>query len=350
MKSRVKGIGYRAQSKKTVISFLLICILLLSACTKQEKVFKKDLTAMDTFITITVVSDSSERAEAAIDAAFDEIKRLELLINYYSPDSELSAINRAAGKSSVKVSDDTLEMLQMALDISDRTGGAFNPAIGSVIKLWDFSRQAEEHAVPSKESINKVVTLIDYRKVKIDDKKSEVFLQEEGMELDLGGIAKGYAADKAVEAIKSKGIKAALVAIAGDIKGYGIRPDGEAWRVGVQNPRQNDKDDELLTSLYLNDEAISTSGDYFRFFTKEGKRYHHIIDPRTGYPAESNVISVSVIASEGYVSDGISTGVFVLGTEEGIELLESMGIEGILVDSEMKVFLTNGLKGKLEMN
>ncbi len=331
----------------------MLCLFLLSGCTKEERVFKKTRDVMYTLVTITVVSDSPEDAEEAINAGFDEIKRLEELINYYSPDSELSAVNRSSGKKPVKVSKDTIDMIRRALEISEFTGGAFNPAIGPVIKLWGFSKDESERRVPAKDAVSNALDLVDYKKVKIDMAGSEIFLEEEGMELDLGGIAKGYAADKAVEVLRSKGIKAALVAIAGDIRGYGSRPDGQPWRVGVQNPRpkaeKSGPGEDILTALYLEDEAVSTSGDYERFFTEDGKRYHHIIDPRTGFPAESQTISVSVIAPQGYMTDGISTGVFVLGSSRGIELLGSMGLEGIIVDADRRIYITKGLKGKVEI-
>ena len=175
------------------------------------------------------------------------------------------------------------------------------------------------------------------------------------MMLDLGGITKGYAADVAIEAIKSKGVKAALVAIAGDIKGFGLKPGSHPWKVGVQNPRPTDDkskkeedDDDIFASLYLENKAISTSGDYQRFFIKDGKRYHHILDPRIGY-SPSDVISVSVIAPEGYMADGLSTGIFILGRERGIKLLESMGLDGIIVDADRKIFLTKNLEGKINI-
>lgn len=355
MNNKAQGIRHKAQSEKIIIAVLssILCILLLSGCTKEDKVFKKTRTEMFTTVTITVVSDSDKKAEEAIDAGFAEIRRIGELINYFSPDSELTAVNRSAGKGPVKVSRETLDTIMKAIHTADVTGGAFNPTIGPVIKLWGFSKKESERFVPSRDSVSAALRFVDYKKVKINEAASEVYLEDAGMELDLGGIAKGYGADKAIEVIRAKGIKAALVAIAGDIRGYGMRPDGQPWRVGVQNPRSKaDKkspDDDILTALYLTDQAISTSGDYERFFTEDGKRYHHIIDPKTGFPSESQAISVSVIAPEGYISDGISTGVFVLGSQKGIALLESMGLEGIIVDADMKAYITKGLKGIVEM-
>jgi thiamine biosynthesis lipoprotein len=328
--------------------------------------FRETRILMDTSCTITVVSSSEKKAGQAIDAGFARIKELEQLLNYFSSTSEISAINKAAGNNSVKASRETLEVVKKAVEIADYTHGAFDPTIGPLSKLWGFSGQNPRPAVPLENDIKNAMGLIDYKKIKINTSTSEIFLEEKGMELDLGGIAKGYAADIAIEAIKSKGVKAALVAIAGDIKGFGFKPNRQTWKVGIQNPRpesgvspsrpdasgrgrggQGDEED-IFATFYLKDKTISTSGDYQRFFIKDGIRYHHILDPKTGYPA-SGVMSVSVIAPEGFITDGLSTGVFVLGPDKGIKLLESMGLDGIIIDADKKIFITKNLKGKINL-
>lgn len=315
--------------------------------------YKESREAMDTICIITVVSPSEREAREAIEAGFATIKKLEQLLNFFSPESEITAISRASGSSPVKVSKETLAIIKNAVEIADYTNGAFDPTIGPVIKLWGFSRQTPKPSKPSIDEIKNALRFVDYKKIKINVSASEVFLEKKGMELDLGGIVKGYAADMAIEAIKTKGIKAALVAIAGDIKGFGTKPDLKPWKVGIQSPRPADskskiEGEDIFASLYLKDKAISTSGDYQRFFIKQGKRYHHILDPRVGYSA-SDVISVSVIAPHGFMADALSTGIFVLGREKGIKLLESMGLDGIIVDANKKIFLTKNLRGKINI-
>ncbi len=332
----------------------LLFALYLSGCSKQDKIYKESRIVMDTFCTITVVSPSQERAGEAIEAGFAEIKKLEGLLNYFSPESEITAINRAAGNRPVKVSQETLEIVKKAVKTAYATDGAFDPTIAPVIKLWKFSRQTPNPSIPSRNIIKNALRLVNYKKVKINAADSEIYLEEKGMEIDLGGIAKGYAADRAVEVIRAKGIKSVLVAIAGDIKGVGLRPDMQPWKVGIQNPRPKDNKaekpwEDIFATLYLRDKAISTSGDYQRFFIKDGKRYHHIINPKTGYPAESGLISVSVVAPEGYMADSLSTGILILGSDKGIALLESMSIDGIIVDTNKKIFLTKNLKGKINI-
>ena len=334
------------------IALLLFCTIALSSCSRKEKMYKESRTLMDTYCTITVVSPSKEMAAEAIDKGFAEIKKLELLLNYFSDKSEIAAINKAAGIGPVKVSEDTLEMMRKTLEISKATDGTFDPTIAPIIKFWDFSNKRQDNSVPDGRVIKDTLKLVDYRKIEINN-KSEVFLVGKGMEIDLGGIAKGYAADKAMEAIKAEGIKSALVAVAGDIRGFGSSTSGNAWKVGIQDPRPETGSEkpweDIFASLHLEDMAISTSGDYQRFFIKDGKRYHHILDPATGFPAETDLLSASVIAPEGYIADGLSTAVFALGAEKGMALLKAMGIEGVLVDRDRKVFVTEGIREKIDI-
>jgi thiamine biosynthesis lipoprotein len=336
-------------------SLILISILSLfvMSCTEKEKMYKESRVLMDTFCTITVVSASKEKAQAAIHAGFAEIKRLETLLNYFSSDSEITGINLAAGMKPVKVEDDTLEIVSKTYNISEATYGVFDATLAPVIKLWKFSKDPSRSSMPSKEEVKQALKLVGYKKMIIDRTASEVFLKDQGMEIDLGGIAKGYAADKAVDAIKAKGINAALVAIAGDIKGFGANLSGQGWKVGIQNPRPETESEkpweDIFAVLHLKDKAISTSGDYQRFFMKDGERYHHILDPETGFSAGSGLISVTVIAPEGYLADSISTAVFVLGAEKGLALMDSMGLDGVLVDADKKVILTKNIRKDIEI-
>jgi len=332
----------------------ILMLLAISGCEKHDKTYKESRTAMYTTCTITVLSRSPVKAKEAIDAGFAEIKRLESLLNYYSIDSEITAINNNAGKGPVKVSTETLDIIEKALAIAEATRGAFNPTIGPVMKLWESSRQDPEHPLPSGQIISETLKLVDYGKININKADSEIFLMDAGMEIDLGGIAKGYAADSAIGTIRASGIRSALVSIAGDIKGIGLKNENKPWRVGVQDPRSKssesqEKEYEIITTIPLSDKAVSTSGDYQRFFFKDGKRYHHILDPRTGYPTESSLISVSVMASEGFMADGLSTGIFILGPDRGMDLLESMELDGIIVDKDKKVYITEKLRGEINI-
>ncbi|MBC8413614.1 MAG: FAD:protein FMN transferase [Nitrospira sp.] len=331
----------------------IFVILIIAGCNNSKQTYKKSRVLMDTYCTITVTSTSRTNAETAIDAGFNAIERIQNLINYYDDKSELSALNRAAGLAPVEVSAETLDMLQKAVAISKLTDGAFDPTIAPLLRHWQFTKGETKHVLPTKETISNSLRHIGYSGIQINTENSEVFLTETGMKIDLGGIAKGYGADKAIEAIKNTGVNAALVAIAGDIRGFGNNADGSPWRIGIQDPRPAKTMDkpweDIIASIDLLDRAVSTSGDYQRFFIKDGKRYHHILDPRTGYPSDSGLISATVIAPEGYLSDSLSTAIFILGPEKGLMLLNSEGMDAVLIDQNKQVFITDGIKEKIKI-
>jgi len=298
---------------------------------------------MDTLITITVVSASEDEADKAIDAAFSEIEKIEKLSDFYSPQSEITLINRESGRSYVRVSPDILEMLKKALYVSENTGGAFDITIGPVTSLYDFHKKIK----PADHAIKSALHFVNYHNLLLDKNNSSAFLREKGMIVDLGGIAKGYTADKTVELLKQQGIHAGLVAVAGDIKAFGLKPDGTSWKIGIKNPDPKSAGDDVIATIELTDMAISTSGDYERYFILDGKKYHHIIDPKTGYPAPS-CRSVSVIAKNGVFTDSFATGIFVLGPEKGSKVLEKMGFDGVIIDNRGKIYVTPGIRGKIE--
>ena len=325
--------------------FTLSCLLFTGfACAPQkERIFKKSRIIMDTLVTITVVSRSSSDAEEAIDKGFHEIERLEKAANFYSADSEISQINTYAGMSAVKVSSDILELLTKARYVSEKTYGAFDPTIGPVIALYDFHKKIK----PDDAAIRKNLSLVNYHDMVINRDQSTVFLRKKGMLIDPGGIMKGYAAGRAAEVLKKHGIVSGIVAIAGDIRAYGLKPDGSPWRVGIRDPGAQEQD-KVMATLELRDMSISTSGDYERFFILNGRRFHHLISPKTGYPAEG-CQSVSIITTEGALSDAFATGIFILGPEKGMKVLEEIGIEGIIIDRKGSLHTTPGIRGRLEL-
>lgn len=322
--------------------FCLFAILFSSCSTDNRSVYRQSKALMDTYVTVTVVSDSKDKAEKAVKDAFSAIERFGALINFFSDKSELSEINRNAGIRPVKVSALTLDVVEKGLYVAARSGGAFDPTIGPEVHMWDFHKKIK----PPDADIRKNLPLVNYRNVALDRDESTVFLKKKGMMLDLGGIAKGYGADLAVEVLRRHGIRDGIVAVAGDIKTFGLKPDGSSWNVGIENPRQKDASDEILATVRLSDKAISTSGDYQRYFISGGRRYHHLLDPRTGYPAMS-CRSVSVIADKAVFTDAFATAVFILGPEKGMKLLKELGMDGVIVDAGGNIQTTPGLKGKL---
>ncbi len=305
---------------------------------RAKRLFKETRTSLYTLVAMTVVTSSEDRARKAMREAYGELDRLGRLLNFYAEDSELSAINRNAGMQPVTVSPDTLEIVEAAVYAGRQTEGAFDVTVGPIVKLWDFN----EKILPDSASVAERLPFVGYQNIVIDAAASTVFLKKAGAQMDLGGIIKGFAADKAVAVLQKNGIEDGIVAVAGDIKVFGRQPDGRPWRLGVQNPRQQGDNDILLATLALDDKSISTSGDYQRYFIRDGVRYHHLFNPKTGFP-ESLCQSVTVVAPDATLTDPFATGIFIMGPKKGLALLERLGMDGIIVDQDGTVLLTQGL-------
>jgi thiamine biosynthesis lipoprotein len=250
-----------------------------------------------------------------------------------------------AGKKPVAVSPSILKTLQAAKNIGDLSDGAFDVTFLAVGKLW--SLKPEHPIIPDDDAIQKALGLVNYRDLVLDEEAGTAFLPKEGMLLDLGGIAKGTAVDLAIRSLKGSGIENALVNAAGDIYALGNRPDGTPWKVGIQDPR---KKPGLLGELRVSNRSVSTSGDYERMVIIDGKRYHHIINPRTGKPSEG-VISVTIVAPSAEEADGLATAVFLLGVEKGLALAERIpNVEALVIDSDGKRHPSSGFNAFLAEN
>jgi thiamine biosynthesis lipoprotein len=296
---------------------------------------------MGTEVTVTVVARSGQDGAAAIDAAMAEIKRFDAMMSLYKDTSDITRVNLAAGKHPVTVSPEMIEVVEAAERVSKLSGGVFDVTIGPLVVLWQM--RLKENRVPTEAEIALARSRVGYKNIVIDKRASTLFLKKTGMIMDLGGM-KGYIADRARDIIKKRGINDAVLALAGDIWVLGHRPDGTPWRIGVQHPREHDK---TLTVLELSDKYISTSGDYERFVIRENKRYHHIIDPRTGRPSKG-VISATLIGDEGALIDPLTKVPFIVGTEEGIRIVKKLGAAALIVDDEGRVSMTGGIKGLQE--
>ncbi len=318
---------------------VFIVVLMVSACSRTaSRTMQRAESIMGTEVTVTVVAKSTAEGDSALEAAMTEIKRFDQMMSLYKDDSELTKVNLAAGKQPVAVSPEMIEVVEIAARVSRLTNGAFDVTIGPLVVLWQM--RLKEGRPPTDGEIAHVLPRIDYRAVIIDKKSSTLFLAKPNMIMDFGGIAKGYAADKAAELLRKRGIENAVVAIAGDIRVLGRREDGLPWRIGVQHPREKDK---LLTVLDLSDKYISTSGDYERFKMIGKKRYHHILDPRTGKPSKG-MASVTLICDRGSLGDPLTTALFVLGTDKGMKIVKSLGYEAIFEDDRGNVVMTDGVR------
>jgi FAD:protein FMN transferase len=279
--------------------------------------------------------------------AIAEIRRLEALMTTWRPDSELSQINAAAGKKAIKVSPETLSVIQKSVWTSKESEGVFDITFEAMHGLWKFDEDREDN-IPSASAVSAARGLIDYRKIKIDPDKSTVMLEKLGMRMSLGGIAKGYAVDAAVRVLSEAGLTSFLAQAGGDLYIKGRKPDGSAWRSGVRDPRGKNEND-IFASLEVEDHAFSTAGDYERSFIKDGKRYHHIIDPRTGYPATASR-TVTIWAKDAFTADAIDDAVFILGPEKGLKLVESIDDCGaVIIDEHNKVWISSRLKPRLQV-
>jgi FAD:protein FMN transferase len=321
--------------RRSVVVLALLAAA-VAGCSSQRTVQKTE-TIMGTQVSITVAATSREEAEAAIEAGMAEVRRFDAMMSLYKDTSEITKVNLAAGIGPVKVSREMIEVVEYAAKTSELSGGVFDVTIGPLVVLWQM--RLKEGTVPSNEEIARVRSLVNYRNIGIDKKASTLFLKKKGMIMDLGGM-KGYIADRVADLMKRRGINNALIALAGDIWALGYREDGKRWRIGVQHPREKDK---TLAVLELSDQYICTSGDYERFVIREKKRYHHIIDPRTGRPS-TGVISVTLVGKQGAIIDPLAKIPFILGPEEGMKIVRMFGAEAIIVDDQGKVTSTEGIR------
>jgi thiamine biosynthesis lipoprotein len=280
-------------------------------------------------------------AEEGLVAVCREIDRIEELLSRFIPESEISQVNESSGIKNKKVSYDTFEVLSKAIELSQSCPGCFDVTIEPLVNLWNNAR--ESSIQPDELSIQQVLPLVNYRDILLDTWELTAGLKNIGQSVDLGGIGKGYAGDRIREIFGEYGIASAYCNLGGNVVTIGTKPDGSPWRVGIQHPRQEDR---IIGAVSVVDRSVVTSGDYQRYYTdSQGKRCHHILNPITGYPADSGLISVSIISERSLDADALSTILFVAGMEKGLEFLRSFPqTEAIFVDSDLQVFVTQGLR------
>ena len=312
------------------------CIVLALATSGAHAGWVGDATdLMGTRVSVELWADDEARGRELVAAVMEDYRRIDRAMSTYKPDSEISLVNARAASEAVPISEELFSLLERSVALSAASHGAFDITYESVGYLYDFRAGVR----PTDEEISERLAAIDYRHIVLDREKSTVRFTSPGVRINLGGIAKGYAVQHAAEYLRSRGVEHALLNAGGDTRVIGDRR-GQPWVVGIRHPRQ---EDEVITRLPLVDEAISTSGDYERFFEEDGRRYHHIINPDTGRPTEG-VLTVTVIGPDGTMTDGLDTAIFVLGAEAGLELMESYpDYEAIIVDSTGKISYSPGL-------
>lgn len=302
-------------NKIIIINIVIIGFIINTIQSQAQTLRKRTTLLMGGRFDITIVAKDSATAEHYIDTVIAEITRIEYLISDWKPQTQISEVNRNAGIKPIKVNKEVLELTQRAIHFSEITNGAFDISFAAMERIWKFDGSMT--TMPTPEAVRKSVQKVGYKNIIIDTIASTIFLKHEGMKIGFGALGEGYATDRCRTIMLAKGIKAGIVNASGDMSLWGKQPNGKAWNIGITNPFQNDK---ILTTINLTNQAVTTSGSYQKFVIIDGKRYSHIINPATGYPA-TGLCSVTVVGESAEIANGFSTSIMVLGQEEGLKLL-----------------------------
>jgi thiamine biosynthesis lipoprotein len=327
----------------------IAALSLLTACcrggadaTGRVRVVERAGVAMGSELQLRAWTTDEAAARAAFEAVFVEFERLEALMSTWRPGSDVLRINAAAGVQPVPVNPDVRDVLRQARQISEWSDGTFDVTFGALTDVWKFDHD-QDNSIPAEAAIRARLPLIDYRRIEIDDRAGTVFLTRAGMKIHLGGIGKGYAVEHALRILRAAGLRDFMIQAGGDLY-VGGHKDGRPWRLGINDPRG--PQGKSFATIDLTDSTFSTSGDYARFFMKDGVRYHHILDPRTGQPARL-CRSVTIAAESPVLADAIAKGVFILGPEKGMALVEKIPkLEAVIVTAKNEVMLSSGLKDR----
>ncbi|MDI6822703.1 MAG: FAD:protein FMN transferase [Actinomycetota bacterium] len=333
-----------------ILSIGLMALILwwaLRAKGYTQEPYVKERVLLGTYVSIKAYGKDQGRVERAVNEAMSEMEKVHRLMNFFDPSSEISKINQNAGKKGVRVSSEVTAVVSLSKAYGQKTAGAFDITVGPLTQLWNFEKKPH---IPTKVELDEKLPLLDLKSISIGRKNNLVKLEKPGMRLDLGGVAKGYATDKAIEALKRHGISQALVTTGSTTRVIGSKPRSKPWRIGIQHPRSKKGEEEIIGILkFRDDKSVSTSGDYQRYFVKKGRRYHHILDPKTGMPIEG-LMSVTVVTSRSCTeADILSTAIFVMGYPKGMNFIEqTKDLEGVIITSDGKACVSSGLKGKIE--
>ncbi|RRQ49042.1 FAD:protein FMN transferase [Maribacter algicola] len=312
---------------------------MISTVIFSQRNYQRTLKLMGSRFDLTVVANDSTTANSYMDLAVNEITRIEKLISSWDPNSRTSEINKNAGIKPVKVESELYELIKRALGISKLTDGAFDISYASMDRIWKFDGSMK--TMPSEEEIKSSVAKVGFQNIILDSVEQTVFLKLPGMKIGFGAIGKGYAADKARQMLTDMGVPAGIINASGDMNTWGKQTNGESWKVAITNPMNKNK---VFALLPITDGAVVTSGDYERYVTFNGKRYAHIIDPRTGHPA-TGIISVTVFAPKAELADALATSVFVMGKEIGLDRINQLPkVECIIIDEKGNISKSSNIE------
>lgn len=331
--------------KKIVIFISLILMIFIVGCSTKDvdNPISRTEIIMGTTVGVTLYENGSEEV---LDKVFKRVQEIENLVSINKEETEIDKLNENAGISPVKLSDSSFEIIEKALYYSKLSSGGYDLTVGPLVKLWSIG--LPEAKVPSQEEIEEIIKNIDYTKVELNKNTKEVFLSEKGMLLDLGSIAKGYAADEIVKILKEENINSAIIDLGGNIYALGFKEGNKNWKIGIQNPFDNRG--KIVGSLEVSNKTVVTSGVYERYIEQDGQTYHHILNPETGYPYETDIAGVSIIADKSIDGDALSTLVFTKGLEKGLELVENIdGVDAIFITNNKEVYVTKDLKDNFKI-
>jgi thiamine biosynthesis lipoprotein len=327
-----------------ILAILIIAVIIVVIFVTRDDVKKSVIRNSYGLGTIIHLKATGKDAQKAITEAITRINDIDDKMSAFKELSEIKRINAKAGSSYELVSKDTYEVIEKAIKYSEVLEGVFDPTIRPLVELWNSS--GKQNKIPKKEEIKEKIELINYKDIFLDKTNYSVKLSKHNQQLDLGGIAKGYAADEVRNIFKNCKVKSGLIDLGGNIYVLGNKENGSPWTVGIQDPF-NSRGNYVMT-IKVADKSVVTSGDYEKYFAIEGNKYHHILDVRTGFPSESEIVSSTIISDNSIDGDGLSTGLFILGVEKSLKILETVdGIDGIFITKDKKIYATKGIKQAL---
>ena len=322
-------------------SLLIFSLIFIAGCSKNNKVsspLSRTETLMGTVVKVTIYDSNDTKI---LDKAFDRVREIEKSVSINEEGTILDKVNESSGISPVIVDEDTFKIVEKGIKYSNLSNGLFDITIGPLVKLWSIG--FPEARVPSKDEIDAVLGYINYKDIELNENDNSIFLKNPNMLIDLGGIAKGYTADEISEVLTENNVHSAIIDLGGNVYTHGRKVNGEDWNVGIQNPISERGD--ILGTIKVNNKSIVTSGTYERFIEKDGVKYHHILNPKTGYPYDNNISGISIISEKSIDGDALSTSVFAMGVEEGLVFVESQpNIEAIFVTTDKNIYLSSGMK------
>lgn len=343
---------------RSAIVLFSACALILSGCggsskdtsgtsdtaSQKSAIKQQSYFIFDTIVTVKIYDERADQKQ------FKDIenllKEIDSRLNRTKDTSELAKIHAASGKQAVAVTPESYDLIVKSLDYAKRTEGRFDPTVGPIVDLWNIGH--ENAKVPNPDKLAQTLKLVDYKDVTLNPDKHEIKLNREGMELDMGSVGKGYAADVIADYLRTNGFQSAIIDLGGNIFAVGSKPGGSDWTIGVQDP--DESRGNQIGKMRVTDKTIVTSGVYERYFVENGKHYHHILDPANGYPVDNGLSSVTIVTNNSTDADALSTSLFALGVEKGLKFVEAdPNIEAIFITTDHKVYVTSGIKKIFEL-